>query len=80
MADDFCKHEGDAVLLVEGTNDCHVVLALCAKNSLAETFGIYECGSDVLAIRRLNALIASSKPPLTIGLVIDADDPDLGGR
>jgi hypothetical protein len=80
MADNFCKHEGDAVLLVEGKDDCHVVLALCAVNSLAETFGIYECGSDALAIKRLNALIASSKPPHTIGLVIDADDPNLSGR
>jgi hypothetical protein len=75
-----CKHEGDTVLLVEGVNDCHVILALCVKFELPTTFGIYECGNDDMAIRRLNALISSPRPPRVIGLVIDADDPDLAGR
>jgi hypothetical protein len=76
----WCKHEGETVLLVEGDNDCHVILSLCAKYRLPENFGIYECGSDSKAIKRLNALIASPAPPRVIGLVIDADRPDLGGR
>jgi len=80
VSDSWCKHEGKNVLLVEGTNDCHVILALCAKYKLPETFGIYACGSDSKAIKRLNALISSPEPPQVIGLVIDADEPDLGGR
>ena len=26
---DICKYEGNRVLLVEGINDCHSILALC---------------------------------------------------
>lgn len=80
MSNEWCKHEGDAVLLVEGQNDCHVTLALCKSYQLTENFGIYECGSDSKALRRLNALIASSIPPKVIGLMIDADRPNLAGR
>ena len=80
MSDAWCKHEGKSVLLVEGENDCHVILALCARYKVPETFGIYQCGNDSSAVKRLNALIASPDPPQVIGLVIDADDPDLEGR
>lgn len=80
MAKDWCRYEGDAVLLVEGENDCHVVLALCAKYKIPQVFGIYQCGSDGQALRRINALIAGPNPPRILGLVIDADNPNLGGR
>lgn len=80
MTTSWCRHEGDAVLLVEGQNDCHVILALCAKFNVPQTFGIYECGSDDQAIRRMNALISQPNPPRVVGLVIDADKPDLSGR
>ena len=80
MTSQWCMHEGRTVLLVEGENDCHVVLALCSKFSLPEVFGIYQCGSDSQAIRRLNALILKSDRPDIIGLVVDADSPDLSGR
>jgi len=45
-----------------------------------QTFGIYECGSDDRAIKRMNALLQKENPPRVIGLVIDADRPDLAGR
>jgi hypothetical protein len=80
MANSPCKNVGNTVLLVEGVDDCHVVLALCAKFAVPETFGIHECGSDTKAIQRLNALVASPEPPRVIGLVIDADRPDQRGR
>ena len=70
---DFCKHEGKKVLLVEGKDDCHVILALCAHFNIPGTFGIYECGSDISLLKRLNALILQPDPPETIGIVIDAD-------
>ena len=68
-----CKYAGDKVLLVEGADDCHVILALCKHFAIPETFGIYECGSDIEAIKRMNALLASENLPTTIGLVTDAD-------
>ena len=80
MTDSPCKHEGSAVLLVEGANDCHVVLALCNKFAVPETFGVYDCGCDSKALQRLNALISSSVPPQAIGLVLDADDTGVDGR
>lgn len=80
MRSEWCEHKGNAVLLVEGQNDCHVTLALCKSHQLDETFGIYDCGNDTKALNRMNALIASSIPPKVIGLMIDADRPNLAGR
>ena len=80
MTSKWCGHEGDTVLLVEGENDCHVVLALCARFGLAHNFGIFQCGNDSRAIQRMNALIASSVRPTIIGLVVDADNPSLDAK
>lgn len=77
---DICKQDTDKVLLVEGDNDCHVVMALCAAHSVPETFGIYQCGSDVGVLKRLNALIVRPNPPQVIGVMLDADKPSLKGR
>lgn len=68
-----CKHEGARVLLVEGKNDCHVVLALCQAHSVPETFGVYECENSEGILRRLNALVPSPEPPEVIGFLLDAD-------
>ncbi|MEA1973539.1 MAG: hypothetical protein U9N34_09675 [Candidatus Cloacimonadota bacterium] len=54
MTPDICRYEGKKVLLVEGKNDCHVVLALFSKalihtylawqNEPGETsWSIYNC-------------------------------------
>ncbi len=77
---DVCKQDRDKVLLVEGVNDCHVVMALCKAHNVPETFGIYECGSDVGVLKRLNALIIRPNPPQVIGVMLDADKPSLEGR
>jgi hypothetical protein len=76
---DICKQDTDKVLLVEGDNDCHVVMALCAAHKVPETFGIYQCGSDVGVLKRLNALIIRPNPPQTIGVMLDADS-SINGR
>lgn len=69
-----CKEERSKVLLVEGLNDCHVIMALCGQHQVPHTFGIYECGGDKDRIlKRLNALIQSATPPEAIGVVVDAD-------
>ncbi len=47
---------------------------------MPETFGLYDCKSDVKVLRRLNALILSPDPPKVIGVMIDADQPSLEGR
>lgn len=80
MKNELCKQDLDRVLLVEGTDDCHVVMALCAAHGVAETFGIFECGSDTAVLRRLNALILRPDPPSVIGVLLDADRPSLAGR
>lgn len=77
---DVCKQDTDKILLVEGDNDCHVVMALCAAHNVPETFGIYQCGSDVGVLKRLNALIVRPNPPQVIGVMLDADKPSLKGR
>ncbi|MEG3440134.1 DUF3226 domain-containing protein [Pannus brasiliensis CCIBt3594] len=79
--DKICKQDTDKVLLVEGDNDCHVVLALCKAHNVPETFGIYQCGGSdkVKLLKRLNALIVRPEPPRVIGVMIDADE-SLEGR
>lgn len=77
---DVCRQDTDKVLLVEGDNDCHVVMALCAAHTVPETFGIYQCGSDIGVLKRLNALIIRPNPPQVIGVMLDADNPSLTGR
>jgi hypothetical protein len=46
MSADICKEQGRKILLVEGINDCHVVMALCKAHDVPQTFGLYECGND----------------------------------
>ena len=72
-SDNLCKYEGNNVLLVEGTNDCHVVMALCEVYKVPETFGIYACGNDDRVLKRLNALISQANLPKKIGVMLDAD-------
>ncbi len=76
---DWCKHEGSRVLLVEGKNDCHVIAALCQAHNLPETFGIYQCDGDIKLFKRLDALILSEDIEI-IGIVLDADNPDVNAR
>jgi hypothetical protein len=73
---DICKSEAERVLLVEGKDDCHVVLALAQYYQLPENFGIFECGSDEKVLKRLNALIPKSDPgkPQAVGVVLDATE------
>ncbi len=76
---DICKKDTDKVLLVEGDNDCHVVMALCNAHDIPETFGIYQCGSDIGVLKRLNSLILRPNSPQVIGVMLDADN-SLAGR
>lgn len=74
------KHKGPRVLLAEGKNDCHLIVSLCNHYHIPEDFGLHECGSDELVIRKLSALIAGSEEVETIGVVVDADNPGIDGK
>ncbi|MGM0456896.1 MAG: DUF3226 domain-containing protein [Cyanobacteriota bacterium] len=76
----ICQQDTNKVLLVEGTTDCHVVMALCQACGVPETFGIYQCGSDVKVLKRLNALIIRPQPPQVIGILIDTDDTPIARK
>ncbi|HBP48653.1 DUF3226 domain-containing protein [Pseudomonas sp.] len=74
-------HDGPRVLLVEGTNDCHLIWSLCKHYDVPdEVFGLYVCGSDKKVLQRLSALIAGSQDMTDIGVVLDADNPNLAGK
>jgi len=73
---DLCKEKTEKVLLVEGINDCHVVMSLCEAFNVTEgLFGIYQCESDDGVLKRLDALIAGYGDPKVIGVVLDNDKP-----
>jgi hypothetical protein len=55
-------------------------MAVCAVHQVPETFGVYECTGDSAAIKRANALISQPIPPVALGIVLDADGPNLIGR
>jgi hypothetical protein len=71
----ICKQDTEKILLVEGVNDCHVVMALCKAHNVPQSFGIFECGSDDKVLKRLNALMSESDPPKVIGILLDTDQP-----
>lgn len=74
-------HDGPSVLLVEGTNDCHLIWSLCVHYNVPDkVFGLYVCGSDKKVLQRLSALIAGSLEMTNIGVVLDADNPNLAGK
>jgi len=83
---DWCKHKGKRILLVEGKNDCHVILALwqAHQHPPKGSFGIYQCDSDEGVLRKLNELIQGSIAQINeienIGVVLDADKPNVTSR
>lgn len=70
---DWCHSEGQAILLVEGLNDCHVMWTLCKRYNIAETFDIHNCGCKTNALTKLKGLLIDSGKPRVLGLLIDAD-------
>lgn len=61
------------ILLVEGPNDKHVIMALCKAHQVPHSFEIINCKSDEGVIKQLNSRIKSPEYYKTIGIVIDAD-------
>jgi len=77
---DMKDDNGRCVLLTEGTNDCHVIAALCKFHDIQEgRFGFYECGNDKKVLKKANALLQGACPKDVIGIVLDAD-VNISGR
>ncbi|RPF58724.1 DUF3226 domain-containing protein [Vibrio crassostreae] len=79
MADNknWLKSTEGPVILTEGSNDCHVIAALCELHQVPETFGFYSCNSDDQAIRRFKVLLKGAECPTRLAIVLDADAPNL---
>ena len=74
LASQECYQSKDNVLLVEGKNDLHVVLALRNVFGVNSDFNVCECGSRELAIKRFGAMILEPNGAKRLGIVIDADN------
>lgn len=74
------KVDGPRELLLEGTTDCHVIAALCGAHKVPDTFKLYNCENDAGVIKRLDALLRATDMKERIGVVIDADAPNLISR
>lgn len=60
-------------LLVEGTNDLHVIASLCDKHNLPKTFDIENCGGIENLLQKIEVQL--NTPNLqTLGVVVDADN------
>ena len=77
-ADCQCK-KGEHVLLVEGKNDCHVIMHLCKQHQLPQTlFCTYDCNGDENLLLELERRLKEDLQlrPKVIGIVLDADIPE----
>ncbi|MBF0213247.1 MAG: hypothetical protein HQM00_06745 [Magnetococcales bacterium] len=71
---DSRRREQSQILLVEGDNDCHVVIALCKHFNKPETFTVDPCGGDMAVLKKADALLREAPMKQAIGLMLDADD------
>ncbi len=62
------------LLLVEGTNDLHIISAFCGVQQIPKVFKIENCDSDSKVLKKLDAYINSSVPINKIAIVLDADE------
>nr|VFK13077.1 MAG: hypothetical protein BECKLPF1236A_GA0070988_100818 [Candidatus Kentron sp. LPFa]VFK25939.1 MAG: hypothetical protein BECKLPF1236C_GA0070990_1002720 [Candidatus Kentron sp. LPFa] len=63
------KHDGPRIVLTEGKDDCHVILALCEHYGMPERFGFYACGSDERVLG--DEVLLGAVPMEDMGLVIN---------
>ena len=74
-----CEENHSHLLLVEGNNDCHVIMHLCRAHELPESlFCIHNCQNDDGVLKELtNRLKARPElRPQVVGVVLDADKPE----
>jgi hypothetical protein len=77
------KSDKDALLLVEGNNDRHVILALCEKHKVLESFDILtptmrgsKADSKEQVLKVLSRIL-TVEDKRAVGIVLDADDDPL---
>lgn len=69
-----CSPSDKKVLLVEGVNDCHVIIHLCMTHNLPEkSFCIHDCKSESKLLKKIESYLNRSERPEMIGIVLDAD-------
>lgn len=74
-----CKETSAKLLVVEGKNDCNGIYQIAARHELQGTFGIWEAGSDRLALSKFGGMLAASENKVeVIGIVLDCDVDDEG--
>lgn len=66
------------ILLLEGSDDCHVVMHLCVAHKVPKEFCIYNCEGHEEALSKLDELLRYSRDerPNVIGIVLDTDKPE----
>lgn len=75
--------QGDAtkILLVEGQDDAHSIIALCEAHDLADgLFSFFVCDSVSKALAKLDFLISDAEPRTAVGIVVDADEAGTAAR
>jgi 5S rRNA maturation endonuclease (ribonuclease M5) len=71
--------EEKSVLLVEGSDDYHIIDKFCKDNAININFGFCNCQTDNQVLSKLNALLKESESPEVIGVILDADN-DIDAR
>ena len=76
---DWLKTTEGSVLLMEGATDCHVTASLCRACKVSDDlFGFYNCEGDEKLFLRLALLLKNrTTSPPALGVVVDADAPNL---
>jgi hypothetical protein len=62
-----------AKLLVEGTNDQHVIWAICQKHGIPETFDVIDCKGITEILSRISTDL-KGEGITAIGVIVDADE------
>lgn len=63
-----------SVLLVEGNNDSHVIMALCGHHKLPKNFKIIPCKGADDVLRNMKIRLTTPELHPKIGIVLDADE------
>lgn len=63
-----------SVLLVEGNNDSHIIMALCEHHKLPEKFKIIPCKGADDVLRNMKIRLTTPELHPKIGIVLDADE------
>lgn len=72
------KNNLPGILLVEGKDDMHVILALCQKFNIPENFSVHDCEGIEPLLDQIGVWLKSSAVK-NLGIIVDADT-DIAAR